>query len=452
MSAESSSSSGDGDVHPPPSKRARRDYNDTLKVLVGGEGDSEEFTIHTASVCTRSSFFKAACSKEWIEARERIVRLPEADSEAFEVFVHWIYTEKLDFSTMTEPGNVNYSPSHLNLGKVWALAHYLGCTELRNLVIDEFLNKWARLDSHVHPSSLKRIWEMTPPGSTIRQLLLDYTVNRKRREEEPSGAEGFPAEIVSEAARRWMFISKEGARRLVPTLEDRCNYHEHGEGEPRSSYNETITVLVGPEEEKFIVHKSTACDNSPFFEAACSQHWVEGQEKVVRLPDTTPKLFAAFLHWAYSRELKLDDEPDGRGGNYPRTFDLGSLWGLANYLQTPALRNKVIDRLLQKFDAMPLSPVPRAALAHIWEVSPPESTIRRLLVDVHIARLSAEKFDQHRDEWPQELIMAAARHYFAIKKSPMTIKCPTFEERCKYHEHEHESGESCQVHVKREPA
>ncbi|KAF2163134.1 hypothetical protein M409DRAFT_26579 [Zasmidium cellare ATCC 36951] len=209
----------------------------------------------------------------------------------------------------------------------------------------------------------------------------------------------------------------------------------------KSSYNKTITVLVGPEEDKFIVHKSTACDNSPFFKAACSQHWVEGQDKVVRLPDTTAKLFETFLHWAYTKDLKMEGVDDSTTADQPRTYDLGSVWGLANYLQTPALRNKVIDRLLQKFDAMPHTAVPRSALNHIWDLSPPDATIRRLLIDLHLTRMSRQMFEAFEDEWPQDLILAAARLHFASEEKRKMLRSPCFEERACYHEAEDGEGE-----------
>lgn len=217
---------------------SRRSYDDTVRVIVGLKDKREGFTIHSATACAKSTFFKAACSTRWMgEGKERLVRLPDQDAEAFEVFVHWIYSDNLDLSTMTVSPSVQRiagraPPSYLNFGKVWALANYLGAPELRNLVIDGIIEKFATSVARINVLSLKRIWKMTFAGSTIRRVLVDYTVNTRCYSGSDAQAkmQALPEEIVQEAARRWLLgISKQP----VPAFQDRCKYHEHAEGEPR---------------------------------------------------------------------------------------------------------------------------------------------------------------------------------------------------------------------------
>lgn len=155
------------------------------------------------------------------------------------------------------------------------------------------------------------------------------------------------------------------------------------------------------------------------------------------MPDANAASFETFLRWIYAGELKIEEKSDlssKNGERYPKFTDLGEVWGLANYLQNRPLRNRVIDRLLQKFDALPSCQASSVALTQIWAETPKDSTIRRVMIDVHLSRIPREDFDKYVDELPLDLVVAAARQFFAgnVKK---LVKCPTYADRCKYHEH-----------------
>jgi hypothetical protein len=45
-----------------------------------------------------------------------------------------------------------------------------------------------------------------------------------------------------------------------------------------------VTLLVGPEEEKMVVHESYLSQDSAFFKAALKKQWTEGQARVIKLP------------------------------------------------------------------------------------------------------------------------------------------------------------------------
>ena len=62
-------------------------------------------------------------------------------------------------------------------------------------------------------------------------------------------------------------------------------------------------MLVGPKEERFILHHDAVCARSKFFKAACSKQWREGQERLVRLPEVDPVVFKTYCGWVYSGDL-----------------------------------------------------------------------------------------------------------------------------------------------------
>ena len=53
------------------------------------------FAVHNELICHHTPFFQAATNGCWVEARSGIVKLPEHEPKAFEVFEHWLYISYL---------------------------------------------------------------------------------------------------------------------------------------------------------------------------------------------------------------------------------------------------------------------------------------------------------------------------------------------------------------------
>ncbi|KAF2122074.1 hypothetical protein BDV96DRAFT_136984 [Lophiotrema nucula] len=54
-------------------------HTPTVKVIVGAEGNQQEFFVHVGLITSRSPFFEKALSGEWREAEDKIVTMPEDD-------------------------------------------------------------------------------------------------------------------------------------------------------------------------------------------------------------------------------------------------------------------------------------------------------------------------------------------------------------------------------------
>ncbi|KAK5117443.1 hypothetical protein LTR85_008828 [Meristemomyces frigidus] len=131
-------------------------------------------------------------------------------------------------------------------------------------------------------------------------------------------------------------------------------------GEPaakrsKPGYADTVTVLVGPEEKSFTVHKDNLCARSRFFQAACAQVWKEGAEKVFRLPEHQPDCFLVYTHCMYTGALDMslmEELPADVGSTIiPPSFrNLTKVWVLGNYLGDDGICNRVNDRTLEKLD------------------------------------------------------------------------------------------------------
>lgn len=193
-------------------------------------------------------------------------------------------------------------------------------------------------------------------------------------------------------------------------------------------------MLVGEDEDRCIIHKSTACEKSPFFAAACSSRWIEGQEGIVRLPDHGPLSFDVFVHWMYSGEL---DIMKSRPDNTPPYiyYSFVRVWELANYLGCPSLCNLAASSLIQRISEHPR----RYPVKNCFDAAPPGSKIRALLVDHVIWRPSVPYFDKSSGSWPPEVIHKLAR--ITVAKEDRESYSPLGRDRCFYHVHK--EGEKC---------
>lgn len=172
-------------------------------------------------ICEKSSFFKAACSKDWLENQEKTVRLPEQEVEIFRMYLECVYKDDIDFVLLsgipiTLLNNIRtVQPEHkscfkitfVSLCKLWTAADYLGDAKTQNEIIDnivrivsgtrnvtvpgralKFISSNATLQSGLHcwmieyvarsasTSNMKRVIRLLSSES-LEQLLLRLVVN-----------------------------------------------------------------------------------------------------------------------------------------------------------------------------------------------------------------------------------------------------------------------------------
>jgi hypothetical protein len=72
-----------------------------------------------------------------------------------------------------------------------------------------------------------------------------------------------------------------------------------------------VSILVGPSEVEFTVHKDVVSGRSKYLEAASSQRWTEGRDNAVRLIDTHPSTFQMYMDAMYNT-LSYDIDASSR--------------------------------------------------------------------------------------------------------------------------------------------
>jgi hypothetical protein len=64
--------------------------------------------------------------------------------------------------------------------------------------------------------------------------------------------------------------------------------------------DEAVTVVVGEDEKRVLIHKNLLCGTSSFFQTSCNGQWSESKDKIVRLREADPESFAIYVNWLYT--------------------------------------------------------------------------------------------------------------------------------------------------------
>lgn len=179
-------------------------------------------------------------------------------------------------------------------------------------------------------------------------------------------------------------------------------------------FDNTITVLVGPEEKRFSVHEDAICDKSKFFKAACRKCWIEGRERLVRLPEHKADVFQDYCKWVYSGVISTTlitplDSVREKTAEETRFIDL---YLLGDSLDDVQLRNLATQGFCRSLEAGNSLPSP-TGYATIWSSTPSGSLFRKQLVDMVLLVCGREDIAatiaQYPPEFVQELAIATSR-------------------------------------------
>ena len=135
----------------------------------------EKFGIHQRLLCSESSFFKAALTGNFKEAKDGVVHLEDEEIELFTCFHEWLYTKR--FIPVVIPVDCGSLQSRwLTLLKLYVFGDRRDIPRLQNDVINEMI-----LMSNEHGAfnpvlGLSEAWKSTADSSLFHQFLVQFFV------------------------------------------------------------------------------------------------------------------------------------------------------------------------------------------------------------------------------------------------------------------------------------
>ncbi|KAK3637777.1 hypothetical protein LTR56_011983 [Elasticomyces elasticus] len=180
-----------------PRKRLRTNYRATFTILVGAEESC--FTVHEDHLCRTSEYFKKACTGNWLESKDRTIRLAHVDAAIFQIYVEALYYPDIDLyealalSSGDLAGQLLFGASEhrqvdivLQLCGLWALGEYLQDYKIQNKVMDTL---YTRVPYETFGSARLITWMSTNTIATsplARYLRSTFAAHLKHLDDGPA--------------------------------------------------------------------------------------------------------------------------------------------------------------------------------------------------------------------------------------------------------------------------
>jgi hypothetical protein len=196
--------------------------------------------------------------------------------------------------------------------------------------------------------------------------------------------------MIEISAKEWADFKKSKASKGMETNRDAGAIQDV---QVATSYNfshdDTITLIVGPEEAKMTVHGAYLTRDSEFFKTALKKEWVGGQTRTIKLPEEDPETMGHYMTFVYEKKLPLDDlRPDKREHFDARWPILIDLWLYGERFVNRTIQNAAIKEIfrltcIECRNGLRWYPS-RENVDRIYQGTLEGSHLRRLILDMHI--------------------------------------------------------------------
>ncbi|KAK4958107.1 hypothetical protein LTR10_004532 [Elasticomyces elasticus] len=151
-------------------------------------------------------------------------------------------------------------------------------------------------------------------------------------------------------------------------------------------FRKTLRVLVGANEEEFMVYEDIITERSPFFAAAAAARWKSTLTPDITLPEDKPGIFSDYLQCLYMGTVPKDNDHER---------DVFDLYILADKLGDLKSANTIMDSIIQWYGADDV--IPKVSFAnYVFGKTASGSKLRALLVDYWVLESTSESFHTER--------------------------------------------------------
>lgn len=197
-------------------------YTDPEEVYVGECRSA--FLVHRHILCTSSIFFQTAFNKDWRESFTRCIRLREVTPSAFAIYLHRLYTGKLDIVQDQSNEGTRSLDTYTTLLDCYVLGDFLGDSRFCNAVTDEMI--WYSKLSKYLPNErlIQKYWpRLGAANSGMRRLLLELVAHFGRKRDVERYPDEFKLKILGLLLdQRRLAFWRRGSR-----AQGGCYYHDH---------------------------------------------------------------------------------------------------------------------------------------------------------------------------------------------------------------------------------
>lgn len=212
-------------------KLVRSTSSKPVKVIVGTGSKTKDFYVHEDELKRHSDFCAAALRGPWLEAQERVIRLPDEDPDVFAVFVDFIYgAGRIDITCGTTVSQtIAFMDSTF---AAWDLGDRMLCTSLRDAVVDRFIgtvSSWS-------PRGVllwMKAYAKANSSRGLKRLLVDVALWNWRSSDFQRAQYLLPlSPLLVETVLRARTISPAELKGKRPWVDAGCKYHDHGDDKP----------------------------------------------------------------------------------------------------------------------------------------------------------------------------------------------------------------------------
>lgn len=191
-----------------------------------------------------------------------------------------------------------------------------------------------------------------------------------------------------------------------------------------------ITISTGDESSRFHIHEKLLRERSHFFDAALSKSWNEGQQGHVSLPEDSQETVRLYLLHLYSGKLHIEWSKTSEGlpdNNLLTEYVvLAHLYVFGEKIGDISFKNAIVRAVVKRAQTGigkdNYSPIGEAVDV-IYKGTPPNSKMRKLLVDNTVARGEVKWIDPSVDGNNAEFLVDLSR---AFLKSRIPLSSASF--------------------------